>query len=198
MLQGLFLLFSAAIILTNLDHRPRLRLPRPEGEHAVTDPTGGAFESARDSALAEAMAPLPPEGGSRSSIAWGRRRKSAGDVWREFWGSGQGKAGLDHPRGLRRDGVGRAAHRVERRARRHRRTRTTSRTRHRAGTSRSAPTTTGAASSRCSSGARGSACSSASPRRSSRSSSAPSSASSRATPVAAPKASSCGSPSGSS
>lgn len=60
----------------------------------MTDPTGGAFESARDSALAEAMAPLPPEGGSRRSLTWNRRRKSAGEVWREFWSSGQGKAGL--------------------------------------------------------------------------------------------------------
>jgi peptide/nickel transport system permease protein len=60
----------------------------------VTDPTGGAFESARDSALAQAMAPLPPEGGSGRSLAWSRRRKGAGEVWREFWGSGQGKAGL--------------------------------------------------------------------------------------------------------
>ncbi len=75
-------------------HGPRLRLPRPESQHAVTDPTGGAFESARDSALAEAMAPLPPEPGDRRSLTWSRRRKSAGDVWREFWGSGQGKAGL--------------------------------------------------------------------------------------------------------
>lgn len=60
----------------------------------MTDPTGGAFESARDAALAEAMAPPPPEGGSRRSLTWSRRRKSAGDVWREFWASGQGKAGL--------------------------------------------------------------------------------------------------------
>lgn len=60
----------------------------------MTDPTGGAFESARDQALAEVMAPLPPEGGSRRSLTWSRRRKSAGDVWKEFWSSGQGKAGL--------------------------------------------------------------------------------------------------------
>jgi peptide/nickel transport system permease protein len=59
----------------------------------MTDPTGGAFESARDSALAEAMAPLPG-GGSRRSIAWSRRRMGAANVWREFWSSGQGKAGL--------------------------------------------------------------------------------------------------------
>ncbi len=60
----------------------------------MTDPTGGAFESARDSALAEVMAPSPPEDGGRRSIAWNRRRKSAREVWREFWSSGQGKAGL--------------------------------------------------------------------------------------------------------
>jgi peptide/nickel transport system permease protein len=60
----------------------------------MTDPTGGAFESARDSALAEAMAPLPPTSGNRRQLAWSRRRKSAGEVWREFWASGQGKAGL--------------------------------------------------------------------------------------------------------
>ena len=58
----------------------------------MTDPTGGAFESARDSALAEAMA--PSGGGGRRSIAWSRRRMGAANVWREFWGSGQGKAGL--------------------------------------------------------------------------------------------------------
>ena len=60
----------------------------------MTDPTGGAFESARDSALAEAMAPLDPPGGSRSSISWARRRMGAKNVWREFWSSPQGKAGL--------------------------------------------------------------------------------------------------------
>jgi peptide/nickel transport system permease protein len=60
----------------------------------VTDPTGGAFESARDSALAEVMAPLPPTGGGRRGLTWSRRRKSAGQVWREFWSSGQGKVGL--------------------------------------------------------------------------------------------------------
>lgn len=60
----------------------------------MTDPTGGAFESARDSALADVMAPLPPTGGSRRGLTWSRRRKSAGQVWREFWASGQGKAGL--------------------------------------------------------------------------------------------------------
>jgi peptide/nickel transport system permease protein len=58
----------------------------------VTDPTGGAFESARDQALAEAMA--PSGGGGRRSIAWTRRRLGAANVWREFWASGQGKAGL--------------------------------------------------------------------------------------------------------
>jgi peptide/nickel transport system permease protein len=40
------------------------------------------------------MAPSPQECGSRLSLTWSRRRKSAGDVWREFWASGQGKAGL--------------------------------------------------------------------------------------------------------
>jgi peptide/nickel transport system permease protein len=60
----------------------------------VTDPTGGAFESARDSALAEAMAPLPPAGGGRRGIAWTRRRRGAANVWREFWSSGQGKVGF--------------------------------------------------------------------------------------------------------
>jgi len=58
----------------------------------MTDPTGGAFESARDQALAEAMA--PSGGGGRRSIAWTRRRVGAANVWREFWASGQGKAGL--------------------------------------------------------------------------------------------------------
>jgi peptide/nickel transport system permease protein len=60
----------------------------------MTDPTGGAFESARDTALAEVMAPLPPTGGSRRGLTWSRRRKSAAQVWREFWASGQGKVGL--------------------------------------------------------------------------------------------------------
>jgi peptide/nickel transport system permease protein len=60
----------------------------------MTDPTGGAFESARDSALADVMAPLPPTGGSRRGLTWTRRRKSAGQVWKGFWASGQGKAGL--------------------------------------------------------------------------------------------------------
>jgi peptide/nickel transport system permease protein len=61
----------------------------------MTDPTGGPFESARDIALAEAMAPLPPEGGgNRRSIGWARRRRSTRDVWKQFWASGQGKAGI--------------------------------------------------------------------------------------------------------
>jgi peptide/nickel transport system permease protein len=60
----------------------------------MTDPIGGAFESARDSALADVMAPLPPTGGSRRGLTWSRRRKSARQVWHEFWASGQGKAGL--------------------------------------------------------------------------------------------------------
>jgi peptide/nickel transport system permease protein len=59
----------------------------------VTDPTGGAFESARDIALAEAMAPSPG-GGSGRGVTWTRRRMGAANVWREFWASGQGKAGF--------------------------------------------------------------------------------------------------------
>jgi peptide/nickel transport system permease protein len=57
----------------------------------VTDPTGGAFESARDEALAEVLA---PSGGGRRAIAWNRRRLGAADVWKQFWASGQGKAGF--------------------------------------------------------------------------------------------------------
>jgi peptide/nickel transport system permease protein len=60
----------------------------------MTDPTGGAFESARDSALAEAMAPLPGGGGSRTSVTWTRRRMGAANVWKEFWASPQGKVGF--------------------------------------------------------------------------------------------------------
>ena len=36
MLQGLFLLFSAAVIVFNLARRPALRLPRPAGAHGVS------------------------------------------------------------------------------------------------------------------------------------------------------------------
>ena len=77
-------------------HRPRLRLPRPESEHAVTDPTGGAFESARDSALAEAWPRCP--GGERpgahlESPAQERGSRVAGVLGQR---PGQGRA--DHPR----------------------------------------------------------------------------------------------------
>jgi peptide/nickel transport system permease protein len=58
----------------------------------VTDPTGGAFESVRDEALAEAMA--PSGSGGRRAMAWNRRRMGAANVWKEFWSSGQGKAGF--------------------------------------------------------------------------------------------------------
>lgn len=58
----------------------------------MTDPTGGAFESVRDEALAEAMAPSGGRG--RGAMAWSRRRLGAANVWKQFWASGQGKAGF--------------------------------------------------------------------------------------------------------
>jgi peptide/nickel transport system permease protein len=60
-------------------------------EHpAEAPPADGA-----DGLIGEALAPLIPGGPSGSGrITWARRRRSAGDVWRQFWASPQGKAGL--------------------------------------------------------------------------------------------------------
>ena len=149
MLQGLFLVFSAAVILFNL-RRPALRLPRPAGADGMSS----------------TAAPLSPR-----RLAWGRRRRArrrgVGVVPARAC---PGMIGLVVLLALRRDRAARAADRRRVRAPRDQHDRQPDAGRRRRTSRRSAPTTSGAACGRSSSGAPGSACSSASRRPCSRSS----------------------------
>ena len=105
MLQGLFLVFSAAVIVFNLDRRPALRLPRPAGADGMS---AVAVPSAR-------------------RIAWQRAgARSLAGAWREYRRNRPGMIGLVVLALIVADGAGRAAARRPRRAAR-RSTRSTTR-----------------------------------------------------------------------
>ena len=77
MLQGLFLVFSAAVIVFNLARRPAVRLPRPAGADGMS--------TRRRSPRAR-------------RIAWRRRRRAAAAAWREYRRNRAGMIGLVDPR----------------------------------------------------------------------------------------------------
>ena len=146
MLQGLFLVFSAAVILFNLI---------ADLLYVALDPR------VRDGMTAVAVP-------SARRIAWLRRRRALAGAWAQYRRSRPGMIGLGGAGAVRRDGARGAAARRRGRPARGQRDRQRAVAVARASSARSAPTSSAAASGRSSSGARASACSSASPRRCSR------------------------------
>ena len=86
MLQGLFLLFTAAVIVANLVVRSAVRLPRSEGAGRMSDAdAGAATEAVRARAIVRA-----------------RRRKALGARVAHYRSSFQGMVGLVDPHRVRR------------------------------------------------------------------------------------------------